>query len=102
MFAGLPNEVFALMKRIKEVPAFISTMISSTGFKPTAGMADLVSRACFSLRMVLVIIPAQTVGGTAVPFTVRFSRAVSLNDADSRLELQGHSISGKDHSIPLL
>jgi hypothetical protein len=41
------------------------------------------------------------VNGRDIPFTVRFSRAVSLNDGDTRLELQAHSISGRDQAIPL-
>lgn len=47
MFAGLPNEEhrrsFGLMRRIKEIPAFISTLLSTTGYSPSAGMGDLYS-----------------------------------------------------------
>jgi hypothetical protein len=45
-------------------------------------------------RMVLIIIAGQSLGGHDIPFTVRFSRAVSLKDSNSRLELQTHSVYG--------
>ena len=59
-------------------------------------MGNVVARAAFPTRMAngVIIISGQSLGGHDIPFTVRFSRAVSLKDSNSRLELQTHSVYG--------
>ena len=92
---------FALMKRIRGLPSFIFVLLKATGYQIGAGMQDLVTRASFALRLALIIVPGQTSNGVKIPFTVRFSRVVSLSDNDTKIELQAHSVTGKDHDFAL-
>jgi len=48
-----------------------------------------------------MIIPAQTSTGTKIPFMICFTRLTSVADDDSLLEIQVHSIAGKDHEVTL-
>ena len=104
-FSGLSDEdhrkSFSLRRRIMELPSFIPVMLRTLGYALSSGMADVANRAAFSLRMALILIPSQTIGGTSIPFTLRFSRLVSLSDSDDRLELQAHCLSGRDHDFPI-
>ena len=60
------------MRRIRDLPSFMS-----------AGLPEIVTKATYLLRLSLVIIPSQVVGGETIPFAVRFSRIVSHNDEDT-------------------
>ena len=64
-------------------------------------MSDVAQQAAFSLQMALTIIPSQSVGGVNVWFAIRFTRMVSHSDIDDRIELQVHSVTGREHDFVL-
>ena len=64
-------------------------------------MSDVVQQAAFGLRMALIIIPSQSVGGVNVPFSMRFTRMVSHSDTDDRIEPEVHSVMGREHDFIL-
>ena len=105
MFGGLNDPEhrrnFALMKRIRDLPNFMVTILRTTGYQMGAGLSEIVARAMYLLRLSLIIIPAQTVGGETIPFSVRLSRMVSHNDEDTCLEVQAHSITGRNRDFAL-
>lgn len=83
---------FGIRRRDQEPDRFSNSMFAGLPdgehYARSHGFAvSIVAKAAFAFRMTLIIIPGQTVGSCEVPFTVR---AVSLNDVDSRLELQAH------------
>ena len=89
------------MKRIKELPSFVATVLASTGYQIGAGLSEVVHTAAYALRMGLIIVPAQTSNGTTIPFAVRFTRLVSTNDEDTTMELQVHSVTGRKHDFSI-
>eukprot|EP00971_Amphidinium_carterae_P095568 1891000-Amphidinium_carterae.1 len=67
-------------------------MLGALGYKVSSGLSDVISAACLAMRIVLIIVPSQTIAGSQgpeeIPFCVRFTRAVSLSEQDTTFELQ--------------
>ena len=72
MFDGLSDpshrRSFALMRRIRDLPGFMATILRATGYQVGAGLADIVNKATYLLRMALVIVPAQVVNNESIDF----------------------------------
>lgn len=98
IFGGLGNpehrRSFALMKRMKELPTYIATMLRATGYQVGASLSDMVGKAAFLLRMALVTVHYSVHGQIHAP---RAPERHRRSDGASAFYIQLVSILGGLH-----